>query len=229
MASASEPRIGSRTARSSTCLRDRMRRLASLAALLALALTMSVGAQVRSNSESRIPNLESRVIRIAYVFADGNLPGTLKAFKSLLQERPDLKGRVALSFLTESVMSDVKVDQISRANVLILDTMNQQMLERFNATQRIDLIAQVRGGPGKVFAVVGCLLPNENYLKQGVIFDDRARTHWAHMGYSNQVGLLKYALTQAGVTGLSLPTPQPSLDFGYYYPGDPKGSPLQGI
>ena len=164
------------------------------------------------------------MIRIAYVFSDGNLPGTLKAFKSLLQERPDLKGRVALSFLTESVMSDVKVDEISRANVLVLDTMNQQMLERFNATQKIDLIAAGSRTPGKVFGVGEGLLPKENYLKQGVIFDDRARTYWAHMGYSNQVGLLKYALTQAGVTGLSLPKPQPSLDFGYYYPGDPKGS-----
>ena len=29
---------------------------------------------------------------------------------------------------------EVKVDEISRANVLVLDTMNQQMLERFNAS-----------------------------------------------------------------------------------------------
>ena len=79
---------------------------------------------------------------------------------------------------------------------------------------------------GKVFGVGEGLLPKETYLKQGVIWDERARTYWAHMGYSNQVGLLKYALTQAGVSGLSLPRPQPSLDFGYYYPADPKGSLL---
>ena len=86
-----------------------MRRPASVAALLALALMVSARAQDRaSNPESRVPGSESRVIRIAYVFSDGNLPGTLKAFKSLLQERPDLRGRVALTFLTESVMADVK-------------------------------------------------------------------------------------------------------------------------
>jgi len=141
----------------------------------------------------------------------------LKAFKSLLQERPDLRGRVALSFLTESVMSDVKVDEITRADVLMLDTMNQQMLERFNGSHNIDLISQVRANRGKVFGIGEGLLPKEAYLKQGVIFDERARTYWAHMGYSNQLGLLKYALTQAGVSGLSLPQPQPSLDFGFYY------------
>ena len=77
-----------------------------------------------------------------------------------------------------------------------------------------------------MFGVGEGLLPRETYLKQGVIWDERARTYWAHMGYSNQVGLLKYALTEAGVSGLSLPRPQPSLDFGYYYPatGDPEGA-----
>ena len=62
---------------------------------------------------------------------------------------------------------------------------------------------------GKVLGVGEGLMPKETYLKQGVIWDERARTYWAHMGYSNQVGLLKFALTQAGVTGLSLPKPQP--------------------
>ena len=126
---------------------------------------------------ARSPQPEARSpIRIAYVFSDGNLPGTLKAFKSLLQERPDLRGRVALTFLTESVMSDVKVDEITRANVLVLDTMNQQMLERFNARHTIDLIAQVRGHRGKVFGVGEGLMPKETYLKQGVLWDER-RTH----------------------------------------------------
>ena len=48
------------------------------------------------------------------------------------------------------------------------------------------------------------------------------------MGFSNQVGLLKYALTQAGIKGLVLPEPQRSLDFGYYYPAlaGPKGPAL---
>ena len=56
---------------------------------------------------------------------------------------------MALTFLTESVMSDVKVDEISRANVLVMDTMNQQMLERFNAVNNLDLIGAVRGRGGR--------------------------------------------------------------------------------
>ena len=53
---------------------------------------------------ARSPQPEARSpIRIAYVYSDGNMPGTLKAFKALLQERPDLRGQVTLSFLTESV------------------------------------------------------------------------------------------------------------------------------
>ena len=50
-----------------------MSRLASLAIVLALGMT--VGAQERR-------------IRVTYLFSDGNLPGTLKAFEALLQERP---------------------------------------------------------------------------------------------------------------------------------------------
>ncbi len=80
-----------------------------------------------------------------------------------------------------------------------------------------------------MFAIGEGLLPKETYIKQGALWDDRARAYWAHMGYSNQVGLMKYALTQAGIRGLTLPAPQPSLDFGYYYPAlaGPKGPALQ--
>src|SRR4029453_4040390 len=137
MASGLAPRTAWRTDRSSTCPKDPMKRAASLAACLALALAISALAQDRgpsgtrdpglgsrnsglgsrdsglgtrttqnqqpptANPGSRLPNREPRIpdpesrIRIAYVFSDGNLPGTLKAFKSLLQERPDLRGRVA--------------------------------------------------------------------------------------------------------------------------------------
>src|SRR5689334_10168240 len=70
----------------------------------------------------------SEPIRLVYLYSDGNLQGTLKAFKALLKERPDLRGKVTLSFLTESTMTDVPVGDLSRANVLMLDTMNQQLL-----------------------------------------------------------------------------------------------------
>ena len=61
-----------------------------------------------------------RPIRLTYLFSDGNLPGTLKAFKALLQERPDLRGKVQLTFVTESVLSDVKVDELKTTDVLLL-------------------------------------------------------------------------------------------------------------
>ena len=118
------------------------------------------------------------------------------------------------------MLSDVKADELTTTDVLLLDTMNQQMLERVQHQAQDRPDRQVRDRRGKVFAIGEGLLPKETYIKQGALWDDRARAYWAHMGFSNQVGLLKYALTQAGVKGLSLPEPQPSLDFGYYYPGD---------
>src|SRR5262245_61801087 len=166
-------------------------------------------------------------IRLVYLYSDGNLQGTLKAFKALLKERPDLRGKVTLSFLTESTMPDVAVGDLSRADVLMLDTMNQQMLDRFNAQHKVDLISAVRQRRGKVFAIGEGLVSKDVYVKQGAIWDDRARAYWAHMGLSNQVGLMKYALTQAGIKGLVLPPPQPSLDFGYYYPAGPEGPALR--
>jgi cobaltochelatase CobN len=169
-----------------------------------------------------------RPIRLTYLFSDGNLPGTLTAFKALLQQRPDLRARVQLTFVTESVLPDVKLDELKSTDVLLFDTMNQQLLERVNANSKIDLIGTVRDRRGKVFAIGEGLVPKDTYIKQGVLWDDRARAYWAHMGYSNQVGLMKYALMQAGIRGLSLPEPQRSLDFGYYYPAlaGPKG-PVQ--
>ena len=172
---------------------------------------------------------QTKPIRLAYLYSDGNLPGTLKAFKALLQERPDLRGKVELTFLTESVLPDVKLDEVKKTDVLLLDTMNQQMLDRFNTEHKIDLIAMVRDRPGRVFAIGEGLLPKETYIKQGALWDEKARAYWAHMGFSNQVGLMKYALTLAGIKGLVLPAPQRSLDFGYYYPAlaGPKGPALQ--
>ena len=161
-------------------------------------------------------------VRIAFVFSDGNILGVTKAFKALLDERPDLRGRVALSFLTESVFDDVKPADMMAADVLVLDVMNQQMLDRFNTTHKVDLISRVHAH-GKVIAVGEGLAPKETYVSQGVIWDERARGLWGHSGFANQIGLLKYALTEARVPGLTVPAPQPSLDFGYYYPDGKTG------
>src|SRR4051812_28305741 len=62
----------------------------------------------------------ARPVRIAYVFSDGNISGTMKAYKALLEERPDLRGRIALSFLTESLFEDVKPADLAAADVLVL-------------------------------------------------------------------------------------------------------------
>jgi hypothetical protein len=95
---------------------------------------------------------------------------------------------VQLTFVTESVLSDVKADELKTTDVLLLDTMNQQLLERLNANSKIDLIGTARDRRGKVFAIGEGLLPKETYIKQGALWDDRARAYWAHMGFSNQIG-----------------------------------------
>src|SRR6185369_1436367 len=49
------------------------------------------------------------------------------------------------------------------------------------------------------------------------------RAYWTHSGFSNQLALMKYALSKAGVKGLTIPDVVPSLDFGYYYPDGKAG------
>jgi cobaltochelatase CobN len=161
-------------------------------------------------------------VHLAFLYSDGNMSGTLKAYKTLLAERPDLRGSVTISFLTESVFDDVKAGDLTGADVLVLDIMNQQLLDRFNAAHKIDLIESVRRR-GTVFSVGEGLLPKEKYVGEGCLWDDRARAYWEHSGFANQLGLLKYVLAHAGVAGLAASDPQPSLDFGYYYPDGRSG------
>jgi cobaltochelatase CobN len=164
----------------------------------------------------------AKPVRLAYLYSDGNMAGTLRAFKALLAERPDLRGQVTLSLLSESVFDDVRPADLTSADVLVLDVMNQQMLDRFNVAHDIDLIAAVRAH-GKVLAVGEGLMPKERYIEQGAVWDDRARAFWANMGYANQLALMQYALGMAGVAGMPEMTPQPSLDYGYYYPDGKTG------
>ncbi|MEQ1910359.1 MAG: cobaltochelatase subunit CobN, partial [Vicinamibacterales bacterium] len=161
-------------------------------------------------------------VRVAFLYSDGNMSGTLKAYKALLAERPDLRGQVTISFLTESVFDSTKPADMTASDVLVLDTMNEQMLAKFNTTHRIDLLAAVRRR-GTVFAVGEGLLSKDTYTAQGAVWDERARAYWEHAGPANQLALLKYVLTRAGVRGLNAPDPQRSLDFGYYYPDGTSG------
>ena len=135
-------------------------------------------------------------VRLAYLFSDGNLPGMLAAYKALLEERPDLRERVVVEFLTESLFDEVEPGALLETDVLVFDVMNQQMLERFNTTHDVDLIERI-SGQGLVFAVGEGLLPREQYVEQGMVLDDRARAFWANWGLANQLGLMKQALSAA--------------------------------
>jgi len=164
----------------------------------------------------------AKPVRITYVYSDGNMPGTMRVYKALLAERPDLRGQLALQFLTESVFDDVKAADLTSSDVVVFDVMNQQMLDRYNEKNKIDLVgAVVRRG--KVLGVGTGLMPRERYAAEGVLWDERARAYWEGGGFSNQMGLLKYAASLAGIKGLDLPPPQAALDFGYYYPGSAGG------
>ena len=89
----------------------------------------------------------------------------LAAYKALLEERPDLRDRVTVEFLTESLFDDVDPGAMLETDVLVFDVMNQHMLERFDTTHGVDLIERV-SGRGLVFAVGEGLLPREQYVEQ---------------------------------------------------------------
>ena len=188
-----------------------MTRFASLVLVLAAA---AVGLLAQEPADPQV--------RIGFVYSDGNLPGTLAAYKAILEERPELAEQVTLTFLTESMFDNVDAEEIAASDVVVLDTMNQQMLERFNVEHDIDLVDTVRQR-GQVYAVGEGLLPREQYVSQGALYDETPRAFWAESGFNNQVGLLKFVLAQAGVAGLTIPDPEPSLSFGYYYPDDENG------
>jgi cobaltochelatase CobN len=111
----------------------------------------------------------------------------------------------------------VTPEELTSANVLVFDMMNEQMLERFDKQHGVDLIGTIKRR-GVVLAVGEGLRPKDAYLALGVEWNERAREYWAHSGPKNQLSLLKLALTRAGVKGLDLAPVEPSLDFGYYYP-----------
>lgn len=156
-------------------------------------------------------------VKLVYLFSDGQMPITLAAYKDLLDEHPELRGEVSLNFVTESVFDTVDAAQIVAADVLVFDIMNQQMLERFNTAHDTDLLGRI-ARDGQIIAVGVGLLPQEHYVEQGVVWDERARAYWQHSGSRNQLSLMKLALAAAGVSGLTIADPQPSLSFGYYYP-----------
>ena len=161
-------------------------------------------------------------VRLAYLTGDTTLSGVLAAWKGLLDERPDLRDRVTVTYVTESLLDSVDPADLTGSDVLILNIHEQHTLERFDTTFELDLVAAV-AARGLVLGVGEGLLPREHYVEQGVAWDRRARAFWEHSGFANQLGLLKYALSAAGVADLAVPEPQPSLEAGYYYPDGQRG------
>ncbi len=185
-----------------------MRLLRLLEALLiALLLPAAVWAQTPAE----------KPVRLGYVFSDGNIPGTLAAFNALLTKRPDLRGKVELHLLAESTFDETPADKLAASDVLVYDVMNEQMLSRFDAAKKVDLLGQVRQR-GIVLGVGQGLQAEDAYTKLGVTWDKRARAYWEHSGPQNQLALMELALTRAGIAGFDLPEPQLSLNYGYYYP-----------
>ena len=68
-----------------------------LLSLTCLLLIAPAAAQTEPNAD---PSDDQ--ITISYLFSDGNMIGTLEAYRSLIRQNPDLDGRISLQFLTES-------------------------------------------------------------------------------------------------------------------------------
>src|SRR5690606_1325635 len=160
--------------------------------------------------------------RVSFLFSDNNIPGFLAAYHRLQEQRPDLRGRVEVHFLTESTFEETPAQDLAASDVLIFDVMNQQLLDRFDAEHGTDLLGAVKAR-GVGLGVGEGLQSEEHYAGLGVTWEPRARAYFAHAGPNNQLALLQLALTRAGVCGFELPEPELSLDFGYYYPEGESG------
>lgn len=156
-------------------------------------------------------------VQLGYLFSDSNVEGTLQAYRRLLAERPDLNGRIELNLISEGSVAEVDVSRLLASDVLVFDTMNEQMLAGIETRYGIDVLATI-AGHGTVLGVGESLSPPAMFMARGVVFDPVAHAYWTHAGASNQLSLMKLALSRAGIEGLDLPAPELSLDFGYYYP-----------
>lgn len=164
----------------------------------------------------------AQALRLAYLCSDGLSGQTLEAYRALLKEHPELQGKLELRLATESAWAALKRDDLLKADVLVLDMMNQHLVERFKADFKVDLIPTV-AARGKVLAVGSGLLPESAYAAQGALLDPEAKAYWSGQGFDNHLNLMKRALTLAGVAGLQTQPPKAHPDFGYYYPDHPRG------
>ncbi len=179
-----------------------------------LACLLSITSLMAAPLAAQAPAGADETVTLTYLFSDGNLPGTLNAFRNLLEVNPELEGRVKLQFLTESFFNTADPAAIAGSDILVLDMMNQQMLDRFDQAHGTDLIQDI----GTVLAVGVGIQPLEYYTDQGALWDERAMAYWQAGGQLNQLSLMQFALSQAGIEGLTIADPEPGLNFGYYYP-----------
>ena len=167
-------------------------------------------------------------IQITYLTVDSTLPSILGAWRSLLDERPDIRDRVTLTLLTESLLDVVDPQAVLASDVLIFNTLDQNTLTRFEGEHDVDLVRHV-AGRGLVLAVDEGRHTREHYVGLGATWDERARAFWRQSSVANQSGLLKHVLSGAGIPGLAVPDPEPSIEAGYYHPdaamGEPEVSP----
>src|SRR5690606_35139846 len=146
---------------------------ARLGALLSMVALLLCGSSALAQSVAA----EADLIDTAYLFSDGNMSGTLAAYRKLLEEHPELDGKIGLNFLTESFFDSADPDRLNNSDVLVLDMMNQQMMERYNQAHDTNLIREVTRN-GTVLAVGVGVQPKEFYTDQGAMFDDRATAYW---------------------------------------------------
>ena len=156
-------------------------------------------------------------IRITYLTVDATLPSIMSAWRSLLDERPDIRDRVAVTLLTESLLDVVDPQAVLATDVLILNTLDQETLARFEEAHDVDLVRHV-ARRGLVLAVDEGPHTREHYVDLGAAWDERARAFWRHSSVANQSGLLKHVLSGRGIPGLAVPDPAARLEAGYYHP-----------
>ena len=183
-------------------------------------IRVRVAARLRPSARPARPS--RKPIRLAYLFSDGNMPGTLKAFKALLagaarSARPRgahasspsrcCRRRERRRDLTRAERAGAGHDEPADARAVQRDAQGRS--DRQRARRR-----------GKVLraSAKGCCRrrPTSSRARSGT--SGRAR-YWAHMGFANQLGAAEVR-ADAGRRHAAwrFPTPQPSLDFGYYYP-----------
>jgi cobaltochelatase CobN len=192
------------------------------AALLALLLVPAWATAQIPAPAATTPPPGAPAARVSFLFSDNNIPGFLAAYRKLQEQRPDLRDRVEVHFLTESTFGETPAEAVAASDVLVFDVMNQQLLDRFDAEHATDLIGAVKAR-GMVLGVGEGLQTEDHYAGLGVTWDPRARAYFAHAGPRNQLALLQLALARAGVSGFDLPDPELSLDFGYYHPEGESG------